>query len=352
MVQRSRREYLIRSGLLIAAGCMLLSGCGKKTKPAADPTPTQADADTKTAAPTREAASDVRILAPEEGTFAFEKQQGESEVHVGPTATPTPLPTPTPEPTPEASEEPVVMQPYDLSALRARTYTAEEEAQIEAFYDGAVFAGDSVLLGFKNYCARSSDPLLSKLGFLAAGSFSLHNAFWPVSSESVHPLYQGQQYPLWESVNMMGAKKLFLFFGINDVAWGVQDSIGLYSQLVDKIHELTPGVEINILSTTYTLKDKGKGGITNDNISLFNSGVVKLAGERGWGYIDLATALSDGQGNLAEPYCSDGFLHESAAAYEVWTMMIRAYAAERLGFGGGTMPQPGAGDESTSQPEP
>ena len=42
--------------------------------------------------------------------------------------------------------------------------------------------------------------------------------------------------------------------------------------------------------------------------------------------------LSDGAGNLAEKYCSDGELHENELAYRVWVMMLKAYAAERMGF--------------------
>ncbi|MBR1470497.1 MAG: hypothetical protein IJ600_02495 [Lachnospiraceae bacterium] len=221
---------------------------------------------------------------------------------------------------------------YELAALRNMKYSEEQMAQIRAFYQDTVFAGDSVLLGFRNYAGRSSDPLLKQLQFLAAGSLSLHNAFWPVSDKSVHPLYQGEQHPVWESIQMMGAKKAFLFFGINDVSLGLQDSIDLYPQLIAKIKELSPEVEITIISATYTLKDQGTKGLNNKNLAAFNAAIQEQAKQNGWGYIDMATVLSDGEGNLEAKYCSDGFLHETAAAYEVWTMMLVRYAADRLGY--------------------
>ena len=221
---------------------------------------------------------------------------------------------------------------YDLTALYNMQYTDEQMAQINAFYNGAVFAGDSVMLGFRNYATRSSDEMLKGLRFLASGSYSLHNAFWPVSSKSVHPLYQGAQYPLWESIQMMGANRVFLFFGINDVAQGMDDSIALYGELVDKIHELTPNADITVISATYTLKGTGTKGLNNDNLAAFNQAISKMASENGWGYIDMANVLSDGEGNLASKYCSDGFLHENNAAYEVWKLMLISYAAERLGY--------------------
>ncbi|SEM08304.1 GDSL-like Lipase/Acylhydrolase family protein [Butyrivibrio sp. ob235] len=221
---------------------------------------------------------------------------------------------------------------YDLQTLQNMHYSDEQMEQIRQFYENTVFAGDSVLLGFRNYSARSSDPMLTQLQFLAAGSLSLHNAFWPVSEKSVHPLYQGAQHPIWESMQMMGAKKAFLFFGINDVSYDIDESVALYPQLVDKIRELSPDMEINIISATYTLKDLGKGKLNNTNIAAFNQAVHELANQNGWGYIDMATVLSDGQGNLLPEYCSDGFLHESKSAYNVWTQMLVRYAAERLGL--------------------
>ena len=221
---------------------------------------------------------------------------------------------------------------YDLNTLQNMHYSDEQMEQIRQFYNGAVFAGDSVLLGFRNYSAKSSDPMLTQLQFLAAGSLSLHNAFWEVSDKSVHPLYQGAQHPIWESMQMMGASKAFLFFGINDVSYDLEESVALYPQLIDKIRELSPNMEITIISATYTLKDMGKGRLNNTNIAAFNASVKALAEQNGWGYIDMATVLSDGAGNLAPEYCSDGFLHESKAAYNVWTQMLVRYAAERLGL--------------------
>ncbi|MCR5404716.1 MAG: hypothetical protein K6E91_12995 [Butyrivibrio sp.] len=213
-------------------------------------------------------------------------------------------------------------------------YSDEQMAQICAFYDGTVFAGDSVMLGFRNYSKKSTDPMLSKLSFLAAGSLSLHNSFWEVSSKSVHPLYQGEQHPIWESIQMMGAKKAFLFFGINDVVYNLDESMSLYAQLVEKIKEYSPDIDITIISATYTLKDKGKGKLNNANLAEFNRSAKALADQNGWGFVDIANPLSDGEGNLLPQYCSDGFLHESNKAYEVWADVLKKYAADRLGIKG------------------
>ena len=306
-------------------------------------------------------ADEIRLEEQAPAAMGFDVVGDTGEIHVGPTE---PEPEPTPEPV-SVSEDAVAEEgvsgnsasenmatyaaaagSYDLTALKKMNFTEEQMAEILAYYDGAVFAGDSVLLGFRNYAAKSSDGFLKSLKFLAAGSFSLHNAFWPVSDKSVHPLYQGEQHPVWESLQMMEARKAFLFFGINDVSLGMDESISLYPQLIDKIKELSPDIEITIISATYTLKDAGTRGLNNTNLAAFNEAIRAKAEENGWGYIDMATVLSDGEGNLAAQYCSDGFVHETAAAYEVWTQMLIRYAADQLGY-----ETPGM-DEILVAPEP
>ena len=301
----------------------------------------------------------IRLEEEAPAAMGFDVVGDTGEVHVGPTE-------PTPEPTPETVSEDAAAEAgvsgnsasenmavyaaaagsYDLTALKNMNFTEDQMNEILAYYDGAVFAGDSVLLGFRNYAAKSSDGFLKSLKFLAAGSFSLHNAFWPVSDKSVHPLYQGEQHPVWESLQLMEAKKAFLFFGINDVSLGMEESISLYPQLIDKIKELSPDIEITIISATYTLKDAGTKGLNNTNLAAFNEAIQAQAAENGWGYIDMATVLSDGEGNLAVQYCSDGFVHETSAAYEVWTKMLIRYAADQLGY-----ETPGM-DEILVAPEP
>ena len=87
-----------------------------------------------------------------------------------------------------------------------------EEEKINAYLGDSVLIGDSIVLGYRNYCRKSEDMALRDIDFLAAGSFSAHNALWPVSEKSVHPVFQGQQRPIWESISMMDVGNVFLCF--------------------------------------------------------------------------------------------------------------------------------------------
>ena len=205
-----------------------------------------------------------------------------------------------------------------------------EDAEIDAYLADSVIIGDSIVLGYRNYCTKSEEETLKSIKFLAAGNFSVHNALWKVSSESVHPLYQGEQRLVWESVSLMGAKNIFICLGLNDL--NIDDkTCECYQQVISNILELSPEVNINIISMTYTLKDQGVGKLNNDEIRIYNEQLQKMAAENGWGFVNIAPLLADEEGNLNVGYCSDGFLHQNPEAYKIWTQALRQYVGKILG---------------------
>lgn len=203
------------------------------------------------------------------------------------------------------------------------------DEDIDEFFKNSVFIGDSVMQGFRNYCARSKDPFLKNLDFLASGSFSAHNAFWSVSSKSKHPMYKGSQRPVWESVKMIGDKNVYICLGLNDLNAG-KDAVEKYTKLIKKIIEYNPGVNMNIISMTYTYKDAGKNRLNNENIKKFNEDMKNIATENSWGFINLADPLSDESGNLKAEYCSDKYVHHTNKAYAVWRDVLREYGRSKI----------------------
>lgn len=205
--------------------------------------------------------------------------------------------------------------------------------EIESFYDDSVFVGDSLMLGFRNYAMkRKDDTLLSRMKFLAAGSLSVNNSFWDTKNKnSVHPIYQGKKRYIWESISLMKSKRVFIMLGINDLnVYGLEKTRDKYAELIGKIEENNPDAEVHIMSMTYVLHGKEKGNLENDTIREFNGMLEELAEENEWGYVSLADSLADKNGDLAKEFCSDGFIHQNAAAYDVWVSVLKDYAAQQL----------------------
>ena len=207
------------------------------------------------------------------------------------------------------------------------------EDEIANYFQGAYVTGDSVAYGFQLYANRqkASSAILQNLGFLTRGSFSAHNAFMAISKKSVHPTYQGAQHLIWDSLQLVGAKHVFMFFGLNDLnIGGVDSTVDYYVRLINQIRAVNPDIAFTIISTTPMYQGSEKGKLTNANIDALNARMQALCAENGWGYLDIASHLKAANGTLAAQYCSDHYVHETNAAYAIWLQCFHDYAQEKL----------------------
>ena len=206
------------------------------------------------------------------------------------------------------------------------------EDEIANYFNGAYVIGDSVAYGFQLYANRQkgNSAILQNLGFLTRGSFSTHNAFMAISKKSVHPTYQGAQHHIWDSLQMVGAKHVFMFFGLNDLnIGGVDGTVDYYVRLINQIRAVNPDIAFTIISTTPMYQGSEKGKLTNANIDALNARMQALCTENGWGYLDIASHLKAANGTLAAQYCSDHYVHETNAAYAIWLQCFHDYAQEK-----------------------
>ena len=207
------------------------------------------------------------------------------------------------------------------------------EDEIANYFQGAYVTGDSVAYGFQLYANRqkANSAILQNLGFLTRGSFSAHNAFMAISKKSVHPTYQGAQHHIWDSLQLVGAKHVFMFFGLNDLnIGGVDSTVDYYVRLINQIRAVNPDIAFTIISTTPMYQGSEKGKLTNANIDALNARMQTLCAENGWGYLDIASHLKAANGTLAAQYCSDHYVHETNAAYAIWLQCFHDYAQEKL----------------------
>lgn len=207
------------------------------------------------------------------------------------------------------------------------------EDEIANYFQSAYVTGDSVAYGFQLYANRqkANSAILQNLGFFTRGSFSAHNAFMAISKKSVHPTYQGAQHHIWDSLQLVGAKHVFMFFGLNDLnIGGVDSTVDYYVRLINQIRAVNPDIAFTIISTTPMYQGSEKGKLTNANIDALNARMQALCTENGWGYLDIASHLKAANGTLAAQYCSDHYVHETNAAYAIWLQCFHDYAQEKL----------------------
>lgn len=197
------------------------------------------------------------------------------------------------------------------------------------YFEKSVFVGDSIMVGFRNYALSSKTSCLSHAKFLAKESYSLRNGLR--ESSDLHPTYNGKKQPVWKSIAMMDVDRVFIMFGMNDIFIGNEQTIENLDAMAAKIVEAKPGIQINIISMTYTLKDKSKGHLNNDNIRAYNAQVAAECAAKGWKYWDLCSVIADAEGNLKKEYCSDNFVHHTNASYaNAWEPFFKNIAIESV----------------------
>ncbi|MBR3298871.1 MAG: hypothetical protein IKI64_06655 [Clostridia bacterium] len=244
--------------------------------------------------------------------------------------TPTPVPT-----TPDVSGSVPIgtddmparfTMPTELYGLDART--------VEAWFADAVFIGDSITIGWKNYnnLMLESDPnFFGQTRFLCEGSYGSGHALEPINETSMHPIYAGEQHFVWDSVQMMGARKVFILFGMNDLSiYGVDGAAANYEQVIDRILEVNPGVQLYIISAMYMYKGSEREILNNRNLYLYNRRLVELCARKGCEFVNIASHLIDENGFVPDEYSSDQYVHQTYKAYAVWADILRSLAARHL----------------------
>lgn len=244
-----------------------------------------------------------------------------------PTAEPTPTPVPTPTPSPTL--EPVTDEMLD-------------SGRFDAYFDDAVFVGDSITESLRNSCIalqRDDEDFMGNAQFLAAVSMSVRMA----SSDSRTLFqYRGNAVSVTEGLLKMGAGQVFIMLGVNDYAGKYPDAtLAYFDTLIDAIQEKCEGIEIVIQSVTpVTKRFCQERRITIEEWNGFNVLLEQLCEEKGVQFLSFAELLMDAEGYLADDMTGDGMFHLTPAANAVWIRALRQFAAEQYALSGAYPPEP------------
>lgn len=222
---------------------------------------------------------------------------------------------------------------YEGYADSYGTPVSESEAVDVSWFDDVAFIGDSVSVKLQYYAA--STQALGDATFLCAGSLSASNALHTVTSESTHPTYQGKKMALEDSVALSGVDKVYIMLGMNNIAFGLENSTGDMVEMIDRILEKSPDVTIVIQSVTPMAKTSRTANqwLNNDSIAAYNQRMQEICHERGWYYLAVEEMFKDEDGYLIREYCSDPDemgIHFSTQAAEIWVEYLKTHVPELL----------------------
>ncbi|MBO5031294.1 MAG: hypothetical protein J6D08_05310 [Lachnospiraceae bacterium] len=200
-----------------------------------------------------------------------------------------------------------------------------------AFFANSVFVGDSLTVGFEQYC-RTHDSIASdSTYFLARVSCSAKAAISDnalTKHAGIMPIYNGKVQYIEDSVSQIpNVSKMFICYGMNDLTGSTPDQfVADLQTLIGRITAKTPDLQVYVISIPCVMSDVHTGGLNNNTIQTANILLQNTCAANGWGYINISEYLM-GQGNAIRPeYSSDHYVHENNYAYQVWNKVLKDYA--------------------------
>ena len=189
----------------------------------------------------------------------------------------------------------------------------------DAWFDDAVFFGDSISVTLERHCAKTGD--LSGALFLCENSFGVRNAV----SGKVKIWYQGNEYFPQDVLPLTGAKKLFAMFGINDIAlYGkIDQTMERWADFIANIRSTSPDITIYIESCLPVFHTIHYDGLDNDCIDEYNQRLIAFCQENDCVYVDLAHYFKDEHNGMAAQYSSDQYVHVTYDATALWVEQLK-----------------------------
>jgi lysophospholipase L1-like esterase len=214
-----------------------------------------------------------------------------------------------------AETTPEVWMPGFYRRYDTVRYIAEHyRERIEAFRGEEVHRGGVVMLG--NSITEFGDwkRLLGDAGAVNRG-IAGDNTFGMLDRLS--------------EVIAMRPRSLVVEAGINDIGQGVPVGMiaGNIASIVQYVRVKSPGTRVYVVSVLPT-NDRARQNYPevagkNDVARELDGRLKEGAGSYGYVYIDLASLVADGSGNLDERYARPDGLHLNEAAYEVLVRLIK-----------------------------
>lgn len=201
-----------------------------------------------------------------------------------------------------------------------------------AFFADAVFVGDSLTVGFEEYCRSHSDSIATdSTRFLARVSCSAKAAISPnalTAHAKIMPKYNGSvQYIENAVAQMENVNKMFICFGMNDLTGSTpQQFLSNMQTLILRVLSVRPDMKVYVISIPCIVSGAHSGGLSNNSIATANLLLQEACLANGWGFINLSEYLMGPDGALRLEYSSDHYVHETTKAYAIWNKVLKNYA--------------------------
>ena len=184
-----------------------------------------------------------------------------------------------------------------------------------SFDSSVAFIGDSRTQGFIMYNGLKSVQDYSYIGLMVDTAVT----------KKIVKTSNGQKITLLEDMANRNIKSVYIMLGVNELGWVYPQVFKKkYEDLIDEIRKVKPNCKIyvqSIIPMTKTKSDNDKI-FNNSNVAKFNKLIQEVAKEKNVTYLDVKSALVDGNGNLPEEASTDG-IHVDKEYCKKWLNYLK-----------------------------
>jgi lysophospholipase L1-like esterase len=204
-----------------------------------------------------------------------------------------------------------------------------------AFFANSVFVGDSLTVGFEQYCKSNSSIATDSTYFLARVSGSAKACISPsalTKYSKIMPIYNGKVQYVEDSISQMpDVTKMFICYGMNDLTGSTPEQfVSDLQTLINRIKDKNPQLSVYVISIPCVMANVNTGYLNNNNIEKANVLLQEMCTVNGYGFINIFEHLMGSNNAIKTEYSSDKYVHETAAAYAVWNRVLKDYAFEEI----------------------
>ena len=183
------------------------------------------------------------------------------------------------------------------------------------FDETVAFIGDSRTQGFIMYNGLKDVQDYSYVGLMVDTAVS--KKFVKTSN--------GEKITLLEDMKGKNIKRVYIMLGVNELGWSYPQVFkSKYKELIKEIKKIKPNAQIYVQSIIPVTKSRDKSDkyFNNTRIEQYNKLVKEVASEENVEYLDVQSALVNGEGYLPEETSPDG-IHIGKSYCEKWLEYLK-----------------------------
>src|SRR5699024_11135376 len=139
----------------------------------------------------------------------------------------------------------------------------------------------------------------------------------------------GEEEVPFDRLAEMQPAKLYVMVGTNALVGGTNDEgfLAYYGQMLDELKAILPNTQLYIQSVLPARPEalESAPGLSADHLATINAAIRELCNEKGFLYLDVASALADDAGALQSDYAQPDGIHLTVAGYNAWVSYLCAH---------------------------